>query len=82
MRVAYTGHEALTFGDYLDLETGKTLHAVPGGVYDIAPASGHVVPGFPVPWFTFADEEEQGEPEPEAEPGPEPEPAEPDPSEG
>ena len=78
MRVAYTGHEALTFGDYLDLETGKTLHAVPGGVYDIAPASGHVVPGFPVPWFKFADEEGPGEPVAE----PETEPAEPDPSEG
>ena len=54
MRAVYTGHEALTFTDYLDLETGKTLHAEPGRMYDIAPASGHVVPGFPVPWFDFA----------------------------
>ena len=27
MRVAYVGHEALTFTDYIDLEAGKTLHA-------------------------------------------------------
>lgn len=53
----YNGHEALTFSDYLDLETGKTLYAEPGRTYDIAPASGHVVPGFPVPWFGFADDE-------------------------
>ena len=49
---AYTGHEALTFGDYTDLETGQALRAEPGGVYDIAPASGRVVPEFPEPWFT------------------------------
>ena len=54
---AYNGHEALTFPDYLDLDTGKTLYAEPGRTYDIAPASGHVVPGFPVPWFGFADDE-------------------------
>ena len=61
MRVAYLGHEALTFQDYIDLDAGKTLHAEPGGVYDIAPASGHVVPEAPEPWFVLA--------------GPEPEPA-------
>lgn len=49
---AYNGHEALTFTDYLDLGTGKTLYAVPGEVYDVAPASGRVVPEFPDPWFT------------------------------
>ena len=52
MRATYVGHEALTFSDYIDLETGKTLHVMPGGVYDVAPASGHVVPEFPEPWFT------------------------------
>jgi hypothetical protein len=57
VRVLYTHHEALTFSDYTDLETGGTLHAVPGRVYDITPASGRVVPGFPTPWFDFADEE-------------------------
>lgn len=50
---AYTGHEALTFTDYLDLETGKTLHAVPGeGPYDIAPVSGRQLLEVPEPWFT------------------------------
>jgi hypothetical protein len=41
----------LTFGDYTDLETGRALRAEPGGVYDIVPASGRVVPEFPEPWF-------------------------------
>lgn len=54
-RAAYTGHEVLTFSDYIDLETGKTLHAEPGGAYDIAPASGHVVPEIPEPWFVLAE---------------------------
>jgi hypothetical protein len=57
VRAVYTGHEALTFSDYLDLNTGKTLYAQPGRTYDIAPASGRVVPGFPVPWFDFAGDE-------------------------
>lgn len=75
MRAAYTGHEALTFTDYLDLETGKTLHAEPGGVYDIAPASGHVVPEVPEPWFVAAEAETapdlwSAEPEPAPEPEP------------
>ena len=83
-RAAYNGHEALTFPDYLDLETGKTLYAEPGQVYDIAPASGHVVPGFPVPWFGFPDDETQaaheaaeaGDGESQPEPGTAPEPPE------
>ena len=45
------------FSDYTDLETGKTLHAEPGGTYDVAPASGRVVPEFPDPWFTPVDPE-------------------------
>jgi hypothetical protein len=49
---AYNGHEALTFGDYTDLDTGRSLHAVPGGTYDLAPASGRAVPEVPEPWFT------------------------------
>ena len=52
MRAVYTGHEALTFTDYTDLDTGKALRAEPGGTYDIAPASGRVIPEFPEPWFT------------------------------
>ena len=61
MRVSYTGHEALTFTDYIDLEAGKTLHAVPGGTYDIAPASGHVVPELPEPWFVLVQGGTPGE---------------------
>ena len=80
MRCAYTGHEALTFQDYLDLETGQTLRAEPGGTYDLAPASGHVVPEVPEPWFTLTGPPPPllpwaGEPDavPEPEPAPEPE---------
>ncbi len=51
MLAAYTGHEALTFPDYIDLGTGKTLAAVPGGTYDVAPASGRNVPDVPAGWF-------------------------------
>lgn len=74
MRVAYAGHEALTFTDYTDLETGKTLHAVPGGTYDITPASGRVVPEVPEPWFASAAPEPAPEAwaaEPDTVPGPE-----------
>ena len=50
---AYHGHEALTFTDYLDLGTGKTLHAEPREEpYDVAPASGRAVPEIPAGWFT------------------------------
>ena len=49
---AYNGQEALTFTDYLDLGTGRSLHAEPGGTYDVAPASGRVVAEVPEPWFT------------------------------
>ena len=48
----YTGHEALTFPDYLDQETGRTLTAEPGRTYDITPASGRPVPDIPAGWFT------------------------------
>jgi len=57
MRAIFNGYEALTFSDYTDLATGMTLRAEPGQVYDIAPASGRVVPEFPEPWFTRAVEE-------------------------
>ena len=49
---AFNGHEAFDFPDYLDLGTGKTLHAEPGGTYDVAPASGRNVPDMPAGWFT------------------------------
>lgn len=85
MRAAYVGHEALTFNDYLDVDTGRTLLAESGGVYDIIPASGHQVPDFPSPWFVAAESEPEpeavsepdlaGEPQDLPEPGSEPEPA-------
>ena len=66
MRAAYTGHEALTFNDYVDLDSGQTLTAEPGGVYDIAPASGHAVPDVPEAWFApVTDEEPEGDADPE-----------------
>jgi hypothetical protein len=58
MHAAYAGQETLTFGDYIDQTTGKTLVGEPGGVYDIAPASGHVVPEIPVPWFTWIEDDD------------------------
>jgi hypothetical protein len=48
---AYTGHETLMFLDYQDVATGRALTAVPGGVYDVAPAGGRNVPALP-PGFT------------------------------
>ena len=67
-RAVYTGHEALTFTDYTDLDTGKTLHAEPRAEpYDIAPASGRLAGDIPEPWFVPA----VGVPDPP--PAPEPE---------
>ena len=56
MRAVYTGHEALTFTDYLDLDTGKTLYAMPGRTYDIIPASGRAAAEVPAPWFVSLGE--------------------------
>ena len=61
MHAAYTGQEALTFSQYIDVETGKTLRAEPGGVYEVIPASGHVVPEIPVPWFEWVEDDEAWE---------------------
>ena len=74
---AYTGHETLTFPDYLDLGTGRTLTAEPGRSYDVAPASGRAVPEVPAGWFTPLEGEAPAEAadvpeaaaEPEGEPG-------------
>jgi hypothetical protein len=57
VHAAYTGQEALTFSQYIDAETGKTLRAEPGGVYEVIPASGHVVPEIPVPWFEWIEDD-------------------------
>lgn len=37
MRATYTGHLSVTYMNYTDLATGKTLQVEPGGTYDIAP---------------------------------------------
>ena len=77
MRVAYGGQEVLTFMDYIDLGTGRTLHAEPGGVYDITPA-GRPVDEYPARWFAPVEGESVPLPwaaEPDAVPEPEPEPA-------
>jgi hypothetical protein len=76
MRAAYTGYQALTFGDYMNLSTGRTLVAEPGGEYDIMPASGRNVDDIPAPWFVAVPPAEEralkSAPEPEPESGPEP----------
>jgi hypothetical protein len=62
VKAAYTGSEVLTFMDYLDLETGRTLVAEPGGTYDIGPAAtGRPVPDLP-PGFVAAEEKKQVKP--------------------
>jgi hypothetical protein len=59
---AYHGHETLTFPDYLDLGTGKTLTAEPRDEpYDVAPASGRLVPDLPADWFTALEGDDRGE---------------------
>jgi hypothetical protein len=86
--VRYTGQHAGTLPDYLDLQTSTTLTVEPGGVYDVAPASGRLVPDIPggcvvLEGYELAHELEArgvpaesagGEPEAEAsdETGPEP----------
>lgn len=60
-RAAYHGHEALTFSDYTDLDTGRMLHAEPGDTYDIAPASGRAVPDIPQGWFAPLGQQDQDE---------------------
>jgi len=46
-RVRYTGVHPGTLMDYTDLDTGRAVQVVPGGVYDVAPASGRAVPDVP-----------------------------------
>ena len=60
MRAVYLGHEALTFADYIDLDTGRTLAAEPGGTYDLAPAGGRPVPDIPQGWFSPAGQQDIG----------------------
>lgn len=39
--VTYYGHVTMTYMDYIDLGTGKTLVCQPGQTYNIVPASGN-----------------------------------------
>lgn len=40
--VTYYGHVTMTYLDYIDTATGKTLVCVPGQTYNVTPASGNV----------------------------------------
>ena len=86
MRVAYVGHEALTFTDYIDLETGQTLRAEPGGATTSPPCPGGSSPRSPGPgscrrravepaalWPAEPDAIPEPETAPDPEPAPEPE---------
>lgn len=57
MRLQYTGQVAVTYMDYLDLDTGKSLTVTPGGVYDVALASGRLGDSEAVPQGLAAVEE-------------------------
>lgn len=69
--IQYNGHVTMTYLDYIDTATGKTLVCAPGQSYNIAPASGNIrSAGTTMPQdgrFTtgsgmnikFADEEEE-----------------------
>jgi hypothetical protein len=39
--VTYNGHYTVTYMDYIDTATGKTLVCQPGQTYNVTPASGH-----------------------------------------
>lgn len=55
MRAAFTGSAPLTFMDYIDGETGRTLTAAPGGVYEVVPVGAHPLPEVP-PGFVPVEE--------------------------
>jgi hypothetical protein len=40
--VTFYGHVPMTYPDYIDLATGRTLTCQPGQTYNVAPASGNV----------------------------------------
>jgi hypothetical protein len=41
--VTFYGHVTMTYPDYIDTSTGKTLVCQPGQTYNVVPASGHPV---------------------------------------
>lgn len=42
MKHVFDGEATTTYAEYIDAERQSTLVAEPGGVYEIAPARGHV----------------------------------------
>jgi len=70
----YSGYLSVTYGDYIDLGTGKSLQVVPGGVYDIQ-ATGFGAPDIPPGDFTLVtdDDEKEDEEKEDTEPSPAPE---------
>lgn len=44
MATIYNGHVTMTYMDYIDTATGKTLVCVPGQSYTFVPNGGHAVP--------------------------------------
>jgi hypothetical protein len=57
VRVVYTGIEVMTYLDYRDLSTEKTLTVIPGQTYSIALASGrNGDPDFVPPGFVLIEE--------------------------
>ncbi len=43
--VTFYGHVAMTYPHYIDTATGRALSCVPGGTYNIIPASGSPLSG-------------------------------------
>lgn len=41
MAIIYNGHVTMTYMDYIDLATGKTLVCTPGQSYNFVPNAGH-----------------------------------------
>jgi len=43
MATVFNGHVTMTYMDYIDTATGKTLVCVPGQSYNFVPNNGHAV---------------------------------------
>jgi hypothetical protein len=43
----YYGHETMTYSQYIDTATGKTLVCAPGGTYSVIPAGGYTGSAMP-----------------------------------
>lgn len=40
--ITFYGHVPMTYSDWIDTATGKTLVCQPGGTYNVVPASGNI----------------------------------------